>query len=73
MTYNRSSEINLIMSTHKDNANNQSKPRILTQEEVDEQIRNYFVPLNKQLKSNCSPKVDKSSSFSAAGTSPESQ
>ena len=46
---NNRSETNPIMSAHGNNTDKGSETRILTQEEVDEQIRNYIAPLIRQL------------------------
>ena len=73
-------------SAHKDNVYIESKARILTQEEVNEQIRKYIALLIKQLEEytrlihgmstahrpNLSSRAVTISSFSAAGTSPDS-
>ena len=50
MSEGDSSETNHIMSVHEVDDNKRTKARILTQEEVDEQIRNYITPLIKKLK-----------------------
>ena len=49
LSENNSSESSRITSAHGDNINNKSEARLLTQEEVDEQIRNYIAPMNKRL------------------------
>ena len=73
------------MSIHKDNVNDETKARILTQGEFEEHIRNYFARLTKQLEDltrqiqgtstahqpNLSLRALTSSSFSAAGPSPD--
>ena len=73
------------MSSREINADNESEAGILTQEEVDEQIRNYIAPLTIQLEEfirfiqgmstahrlNLSPRAGTSASFSAAGPAPK--
>ena len=49
LSESNSSEPNSIMSALENNTDNESKGRILTQVEVDEQIMNYIVPLTRQL------------------------
>ena len=46
---NNRSETNPVMSAHGNNTDKGSETRILTQEEVDEQIRNYIAPSIRQL------------------------
>ena len=48
MSENKSSETNYFMSAHGNNTGNKSETRILFQEEVDEQIRNYIALLTRQ-------------------------
>ena len=43
-------ETNPILKAYGSNTNTESETRILTQEDIDEQIRNYIVPLTRQQK-----------------------
>ena len=85
MSEYNSSEANSIMSAHESNNDNESETRIFTQEEVDEQIKNYIDPVTSQLehlsrliqgmstahRPNLSPRECTTTSSSAAGSSPE--
>ena len=46
MSESKRSETSTIMSVHEHTVNNESDVGILTQEEVNEQIRNYIAPLD---------------------------
>ena len=84
MSEKDSSESNPFKSAHQSNTDTDSETRILTQGEVDDQIRNYIAPLTRQLEKlirliqemstahrpNRSPKAGTSANFSAAGPSP---
>ena len=74
-----------ILSAHKDNVSIVSEARILTQEEIDDQIKIYITSLTKQLENltrliqgmstahrpNLSSRAGASASFSAANHSPD--
>ena len=74
-----------IMNAPERNTDEKLEERILSQEDVNEQIRSYFAPLTKQLENwnrliqgvstvqqpNTHPRVGTSASFSAAGCQPD--
>ena len=49
MSESKSSEINPIMSAHENYVRKKSEARILTQEKIDEQIKNYIALLTRRL------------------------
>ena len=85
MGKNNNSDTNPIMNANKNNTDNESETRILTQEEVDEQIRNYIAPFTGKLeyltqltqgmctahRSHLSPRASTKASSSAAVPSPD--
>ena len=38
-----------IQDLHKDNSDSEREPHVLTQEQLDEQIKTYFAPVSSQL------------------------
>ena len=84
MSGSNSFETNAVMSASQNNTYNESEALILTQEEVDEQIRNSIAPFTRQKEDltrliqgmfsahqpNLSPRAGTSDSFSTAGPSP---
>ena len=81
---NNCAEIIPTVSAYESNTDTECETRIVTQEEVDEQIRNYNVSLTRQLddltrliqgmstahRANLPPMASTSASSSAAGSSP---
>ena len=49
MTGINSFETSSLLNSYRSNADSESEARILIQEEVNEQIKSYIIPLNKQL------------------------
>ena len=82
MSGSHNSETHTIMNAHENGVNNKPEALILTQKEVDEQIRNCIAPLTKQLEDltrpiqgmstahrpSLSPRAGTTALFSATGT-----
>ena len=85
MIETNSSEASDILNALREKTDSESETRILTQKEVDELIKTYIAPLNKQLedltqliermssvhRQNLSPRVSASTNSSAACLSPD--